>query len=210
MQTTPAELTTILGAIERLRDATGTEIIMTSNETVRDGSRVMLESSEGWFIDIVGGRLYESYEYPPLGLLLRGYIYNPKTNILEALTLHPGTVQGTRGEVQIENPAFDFVAWVQNTMVPAVQHSAKLLHDAWAQEAERKALTAQLQAHFAMDSTSKKFTRGLHTVEISVGPTSSNWKQIGLSLKADGLSTTQLEAILKLLDDSPATPATAG
>lgn len=211
MQTSEADLAKILAAIELLRSRTGTEIVMASNEKVRDGSRVLLKSPEGWFIDVLGARLYEECAYPVLGVKLRGYIYNPKTAILEALTLHPVDARDSVAELEIDDPKFDFATYVETNLVPAVRHSAKLLLEAWAVENARKVLTEQLQAHFHMDGAKKRFIRGPHTVDISVGPNAANFDQIGMCVRADGLSRKQLEAILKILDESPAPAAsTAG
>lgn len=206
MQTSEIDLAKILVAIELMRERTGTEIVMASNEKVRDGSRILLKSPEGWYIDVLGAKLYEDHAFPVLGVRLRGYVYNPKTDILEALTLHPVEARDSVAELEIDDPKFDFVTYVVSNLVPAVRHSAKLLFDAWTVENERKALTEQLQAHFKMDGAKKRFTRGPHTVDISVGPSSANFEHIGMCLRADGLSTTQLEAILKILDESPAAP----
>lgn len=201
MHTSEAELQKILAAINLVSAATNTEVALAPNEKIRDGSRVVLVSKEGWFIDVVGARLFE-YQHPPLGLHLRGYIHNPKTDLLEALTLHPGTgMMQTRMDVPIETPEPFCVDQIVTKLVPAVRQCAKQLQDRWAAETARTEQIAQLKEHFEIVGSSKKFTHGTHTLELSVCSVASDWNKVGLSLKTDGLSPAQVEAILKVLDD---------
>jgi hypothetical protein len=199
MQLSEVDRAKVLAAITLLSERTGTQITMTANETVRDGTCVMLQSPEGWFIDVIGGPLVEGCEYPSLGVKLRGYILNPKRDILEALTLYPVDSRDSVAELDIDDAKFDFAGWAVSNLVPAVRHSYNLVQEGWRLERERAEKTSQLQAHFGMDAPKKKLVVGAHTVNLSVGPSSTDYQNIAMSVSADGLSLEQAEAILKIL-----------
>ena len=191
----------IRSAIETLRALTGTAVVIPANETIRDGTRVMLESPEGWFLEIEGLRVGDD-EYETLRLKLRGFIYNEKRDILEALTLHPVCRQDTWGSVRIDDPSFDYVYQVTRRLLPAVREAAASYHKAIADEKDRKAKIAELQKHFDIVGTTKKFVHGTHTLELAVCAAASNWEDLGLSLKVGGLTPAQVEALMKVLDDT--------
>lgn len=195
------DTSSIRSAIETLRALTGTVVVIPANETIHDGTRAMLESPDGWFIELEGLRVRDN-DYNLLYLRLRGFIHNEKRGILEALTLHEVCRHDTYATVRIDDPSVDFVEKVMADFVPAVKDAAASYHKTIGDEKARKVKIAQLQAHFEIVGTSKKFTHGAHTLELSVCATANDWANLGLTLKADGLTPAQVEAIMKLLDDS--------
>lgn len=196
----PPDLSTVLAAIEVLRERTGTEICLPENETVRDGSRVMLRSPEGWFIDVTGGALVPECEYPSLGLSLRGFILNPKRDVLEALTLYPALTRNTTADLDILDPKFDFAGYALETLVPHIREGAAKVGAKWAAEDQQASRIAQLQAHFGMEGLSKKIaTPAPVNAEISVRASAVDKADVSMCINAYGLTPVQLEAVLAIL-----------
>lgn len=186
----------ILTAIERLRVLTNTVVTIAANEKVQDGTRVLLESPDGWVLSADGFRVKNE----SVVLLLKGHILNENKGIFEALTLHCDNAAGTYLRVVLDG-SNDYVTVVTTHLVPAVAKCAKAYHHAIAVEKARKEQIAHLKEHFQIVGSTKKFSHGAHNLELSVGSAASDWNQVGLTLKADGLSPAQVEAILKVLDN---------
>lgn len=199
------QLTKIKAAIEAIREATGTEAAMTSNQEIRDGSRIFLESVEGWFICITGGPLHFGQGRPSLGLSLRGYLHNPMTNLLEAMTLHHLRAMDTSVDLQIDDDV-DYLTPVLGKLVPSIRAGAKQLLAQWATEKSRNEAIENIQKDFEMPGTTKKFTVSGSKVQMSVGPDYSraNKAAVAMSLTLSGLSPDQTRAILKILSEQPA------
>lgn len=187
----------ILHAIERVRALTDTVVTIAANEKIQDGTHVLLQSPEGWALAVDGFRVKNE----TMVLLFRGHILNEKTGNFEALTLHCDAAADTYLRVPLD-VSEDYVHAVTTRLVPAIARCAKAYHHAIAVEKARKEQIAQLKEHFEIVGSAKKFTHGQHNVELSVCSVASDWNKVGLSLKTDGLSPAQVEAILKVLDDS--------
>jgi hypothetical protein len=193
----------VKAAIAQLREATCAEAGLFSNQEEGDGSHLVLGFDHGkYYLNIHSGELFGSYSHPQVGLSISGYIYNPRTELAEALTLHHFGHREVNLDINLDDESVDYVELVTKGLMPKVHAAVDSVRARWGREARREAALASAKLRFGIAAGDKKIkTIGDYCVEIQVwneGPTTES-VAVGLNLR--GLSPGKADAILALLKE---------